>query len=671
MPSLGFARRSLRLCFLLVSVVVIAASSLLAQEFDGTSLTAPADLEKGWRVHAGDDPAFASPGFDDSQWPVFDARNDVRAIVTNQPSVVWYRLRVKVRPGQEGLALREVSLSSAFEIYANGRRILQNGSIAPFKPNTSDGLLLAPISSTDTTSGSVVIAARIHISRYEWSVPGPGLWYQNLTLGQYAALDNDNWLRVIGNNAITWLSKLAWLALGVVGIALFFAQRRQFEYLWMFLTAATGVLTLPLDLFRLFHNVSATWELARQPIQIGNIVFTLMMYFSLLRARVNWWIRGLVGVACAGMAFNLLGTANGSISMIASLAVAAPLFLIVCGLLPVLLLIHYRRGNREAGILLIAALVQSLWIYIGYGNAILSAIPATRDAALKFALDYVNYHVGPILIAWNSLTSLLYVLCLAIIIILRSTRVSRQQAMMESEMEAARQVQQIIVPEAIDTVAGFSVEAVYHPAQQVGGDFFQILPTTSGGMLVVVGDVAGKGLPAAMLVSVLVGVIRGVAAYTSDPAELLANLNERMTGRSGGAFSTALAAHISASGQVSIANAGHPSPYLDGAEVELQGALPLGVESGGRYEAIGFRLMPGSRLTFLSDGIVEAQNDKGELFGFDRSRELSRRSAAQIAEAARQFGQSDDITVVSVQRAAASESAEARLPNMTVAPATS
>jgi serine phosphatase RsbU (regulator of sigma subunit) len=242
--------------------------------------------------------------------------------------------------------------------------------------------------------------------------------------------------------------------------------------------------------------------------------------------------------------------------------------------------------------------------------------------------------------------------------------------MMESELEAARQVQQIIVPEEIGTVAGFSVEAAYQPAQQVGGDFFQILPTSSGGMLVVVGDVAGKGLPAAMLVSVLVGAIRGIAAYTSDPAELLANLNERMTGRSGGAFSTALAAHISASGQVSIANTGHLSPYLDGAEIELPGALPLGVQSGARYDSVEFRLRPGSRVTFLSDGIVEAQNAQGELFGFERSRELSRRPAAQIAEAARQFGQSDDITVVSVERAAAAEAAEVRLPKMTVAPAT-
>jgi len=169
-------------------------------------------------------------------------------------------------------------------------------------------------------------------------------------------------------------------------------------------------------------------------------------------------------------------------------------------------------------------------------------------------------------------------------------------------------------------------------------------------LLLVVGDVAGKGLPAAMLVSVLVGAIRGVAEFTCDPAELLANLNDRLVGRAGASFSTALVAHISALGAVSIANAGHLSPYLDGREIELQGALPLGVKSGVFYDTTHFHLPQGSRLTFYSDGVVEAQNAAGELFGFERGRAISTNPAAVIVEAAKEFGQSDDITVVAITR---------------------
>jgi serine phosphatase RsbU (regulator of sigma subunit) len=250
----------------------------------------------------------------------------------------------------------------------------------------------------------------------------------------------------------------------------------------------------------------------------------------------------------------------------------------------------------------------------------------------------------------SDLSACLFALSLAVIMVLRSTRISRQQALLEGELAAAREVQQVILPEQIETIPGFQIESVYQPAQQVGGDFFQILPGPEGSLLVVIGDVAGKGLPAAMLVSVLVGAVRGATEYTSDPAELLENLNERLVGRTSGGFSTALVARIAANGQVAIANAGHLPPYLDGREVELPGALPLGIKPDVDYETIHFSLPADSRLTFYSDGIVEAQNARGELFGFERGRELSTQPVAVILEAAKEFGQQDDMTVIAVTR---------------------
>jgi serine phosphatase RsbU (regulator of sigma subunit) len=156
-----------------------------------------------------------------------------------------------------------------------------------------------------------------------------------------------------------------------------------------------------------------------------------------------------------------------------------------------------------------------------------------------------------------------------------------------------------------------------------------------------------------MLVSLLVGAIRTAAEDTSNPDLLLRRLNERLIGRSRGGFSTALAAYIAADGTVIIANAGHLSPYLDGTEIDLPGALPLGIVSGAVYETTQFQLAIGSRLTFYSDGVIEAQNGKGELFGFDRGREISTQPAVEIADTAKRFGQSDDITVVAITRTAA------------------
>jgi len=243
----------------------------------------------------------------------------------------------------------------------------------------------------------------------------------------------------------------------------------------------------------------------------------------------------------------------------------------------------------------------------------------------------------------------------------RHIRAQAEKAQLEAEMAAAREVQQVMLPEdAPESFPGYSVESVYRPALQLGGDFFQIFPAGDNGFLLVLGDVAGKGLAAAMHVSMLVGVIRTVGLETIDPAIILAKLHERLIGRTSG-ISTALAAHVSAFGSVTIANAGHLSPYLDGQELELPGALPLGISEGGIYKSVHFELAAGSRLTFYSDGVVEAQNKAGELFGFDRVRAISTETADAIVEKAVQFGQADDITVVTIKRLANSESSSVRL----------
>lgn len=232
----------------------------------------------------------------------------------------------------------------------------------------------------------------------------------------------------------------------------------------------------------------------------------------------------------------------------------------------------------------------------------------------------------------------------------RYVKTRTEKALLDSEMVAARQVQQVILPNPNQSFPGFRVESVYKPAREVGGDFFQIMPVENGGLLFIIGDVAGKGLPAAMLVSLLIGSIRATGEDTHDPVVLLGKLHDRILGRTSDGFATALAAFIAHDGVVTLSNAGHLSPYLDGQEIELPGALPLGIKGGGGYEAIKIQLPPGSRLTFLSDGVVEAQNEKGELFGFDRAKAISRQPAATIADAAVQLGQTDDITVVTIQR---------------------
>jgi hypothetical protein len=641
------------LTFILVSVAALPAS---AQSFDASNLRQPANLDMMWRVQAGDNPAFARPDFDDSHWPLFDPHDSILKLYPQRPEVVWYRLHVKVSPGDAGLALSEQSIARAFEVYVNGERLMASGQIAPFRPYTYNARLVTRIPDRTIATGALVIAMRVHISPSEWTGQAPGYFAENMAIGQESTLNQENWLAIVGENGFKWLDQSLVIGLGLVALVLYAAQRHQSEYLWIAALGATQLATMPVPLIELFHNLPTIWDQLTDLCRIVTPYIWVSLYFAFVHRRVTWVWKVIL------IASGLLNALGGmqqylTLPLIFQFFINMPFIVLLSVVVPIVLAVHWWKGNREAGILLIPVLLFSLYIYLEVGFEILYQFPARRDMALRVLNMIDRFPAGPFAISLDHVSSILSTFSLVIIMLLRSAKMSHRQAQLESEMAAAQQVQQLLVPEKIEAVAGFRVESIYQPAQEVGGDFFQILPVAKGGLLVVVGDVAGKGLPAAMLVSVLVGAIRGVAEFTSDPAELLANLNDRLVGRAGGGFTTALAAHVASNGSVTAANAGHLSPYLNGIEIELPGALPLGVAAGARYQTTNFLLKPGERLTFYSDGVVEAQNGQGELFGFERARAVSTKPAAAIVEAARKFGQQDDITVVTIERAAAVASA--------------
>jgi serine phosphatase RsbU (regulator of sigma subunit) len=184
---------------------------------------------------------------------------------------------------------------------------------------------------------------------------------------------------------------------------------------------------------------------------------------------------------------------------------------------------------------------------------------------------------------------------------------------------------------------------------------------------VAIGDVSGKGLKAAMIVSLIVGTLRTVAVYTQKPAEILAELNTRLHGRFANGFVTCVVLRIPLDGPIVIANAGHIAPYLDGRECELDGSLPLGIVLEMKYEESTLALAAGDTLTLLTDGVPEAQNARKEFFGFDRLAGLLAKhpSAAQVVEAACSFGQEDDLTVLTLTRLGESAPAHASTLNLT------
>ena len=151
-----------------------------------------------------------------------------------------------------------------------------------------------------------------------------------------------------------------------------------------------------------------------------------------------------------------------------------------------------------------------------------------------------------------------------------------------------------------------------------------------------------------MNVSMLMGALRRTPERS--PAKILESLNRVLTGSE--SFTTCQAAWFGANGELVLANAGHLPPYLNSQEITLPGGLPLGVLADVPYEEVRLYLHPGDRILLMSDGVVEARQPSGELFGFDRVHNLTGQSAFYIADAAKAFGQEDDITVLTIQRLA-------------------
>jgi hypothetical protein len=293
----------------------------------------------------------------------------------------------------------------------------------------------------------------------------------------------------------------------------------------------------------------------------------------------------------------------------------------------------------------------------------LALFPVVLFGAGRFTLDFASIGINLIwfpfglqISLWN-LANLLLPLVLGLLLLRRLHFSLQRQKRLALDVKQAQEVQQVILPTARMTLPGLEIESEYRPALEVGGDFFQIIPhPTDGSLLIVAGDVAGKGLRSGMLVALLVGAIRSTVDWSDNPEVVLQALNQRLFGRSD-AQATCLALRIGADGAVTLANAGHLPPYLNGAPVAMEGALPLGMVSGTVFSRLNFKLAEGDRLLLLSDGIAEAKDADGHLFGFERVEQLlqTRPSAAELATAAQRFGQNDDISVIAVKRTAAME----------------
>ncbi len=253
---------------------------------------------------------------------------------------------------------------------------------------------------------------------------------------------------------------------------------------------------------------------------------------------------------------------------------------------------------------------------------------------------------------------------------LEQERIERER--IEQELEVARRIQRASLPGEVPELEGWEISPYYKPAREVGGDFYDFFELPNGRLGIVVGDATGKGVPAALVMANARSMLRAVAQAFNSPGEVLRRVNEALvTDVPPNMFVTCFYAILEPeSASLSYANAGHDLPCLhrtSGEAEELRATgMPLGLMPGMGYEEKETILKSGEAALFYSDGLVEAHNPKGEMFGFPRLQSLvskygeERSLGDSLLEVLHSFtggegwAQEDDITLVTLRRAAES-----------------
>ncbi|RPI25408.1 MAG: hypothetical protein EHM57_01570 [Actinobacteria bacterium] len=249
----------------------------------------------------------------------------------------------------------------------------------------------------------------------------------------------------------------------------------------------------------------------------------------------------------------------------------------------------------------------------------------------------------------------------------RQEQNAMERQRLAGEMEAARRIQVELLPKELPRLDGWTVDAFYRPAREVGGDFYDFMPLRDGRIAIVVGDVTGKGIPAAMVMTTCRTLLRGATGdEEGSPGRVLAQVNDLLrTSIPAGMFVTCLFGILEPdNGTFLFANAGHDLPYLKrGAEaIEVRATgMPLGLLPDMRYDEAEITLRSGETLLLSTDGLVEVHAPGGDMLGFPRFGRMVAAAPDELAlipallEAQRDFTgldweQEDDITMLMFHR---------------------
>jgi hypothetical protein len=652
-----------------------SSSSLPAASPSGTPVLVIKGIGKGvvpidgsWQFHEGDDPAWAQQNFNDSGWESIEV--DSPWGMQNHPAYVgfgWYRRHLEIQPtagATHDYKLLIPHAEDAYEVYWNGVRMGVYGRMPP-QPNW----YYAEFPRTFPLRGSAYGTLAIRV----WKAPLEA-FSASETGGLYAPpLVGDADTISLHEEALTWnyvredLFDYSLILLRAfvtaLCVMLWWRNRREQLFLWVAVMTATPVL---LEILQRLFLIPFSYGLARclnQPLYVLYHVSLWFLLISLLRLNEN---RRLVSIAkrlalmalVAGVLDGVLaffwGTATVWMQWADGLLIG---FILLVEVFPFVLIFKGLQQKLELSRWVVALSALALQMIDTVADMSALGQRFTHWTLFSDLIDTPLFTIQGTAFRAEKVTSIALFTSIIYAVYRFAIEQQTRQNALEQEMQSAREIQQVLIPETLPSLPGYAVTSAYQPALEVGGDFFQILSNPDGSTTVAMGDVSGKGLKAAMNVSMIVGVLRALADSSSSPREILEALNRCLYGRMQGGFTTGLILRLDPDGTVTLANAGHLPPFLNQQEIELEGSLPLGLVNVAIYDEKVLHLAPGDQLNLYTDGLLEARNSAGELFGFDRLYLLlaGRPTAQQATEAAVKFGQDDDITVLTVTRLAAGE----------------
>ena len=487
-------------------------------------------IDGEWQFHLGDDLGWAAPGYDDSQWE--HITTDKTWGAQSHPSYTgfaWYRRHLNVHASplpNFKLAILMPPVEDAYELFWNGVRIGHQGNPPPHavwyleqrqsfalpvpKEGVADGVLAIRVWEAKLVSYSPETTGGLTAPPF---LGNPASIGDRVGAQDFTAVRKSFYRRIIN---------IIFALMGVVALLTWTRNRHNWLFLWFGLWSLAHGVTFLTRLPTIYSFVP--YPILHCAVEIGYSVVdcTLMLILLYLfhlqdDSRLRRWtwltIAFNLGAATMNGLLALLWADAGLVAQWADALTAA--VGVITRMWVVVLVYHGIKRKLEPEVKLVAV--------VCFFHYVFSLLRIETFQGIRFT----HWKVGP----WFDLTGFqfagtrvntreifdtLLLLVLTHALVRYAVRDHEKQTEIENELKSAREVQRVMIPEAIPKVPGYAIQAAYHPAREVGGDFFQIISLDSGSTLIILGDVSGKGLKAAMNVALIIGAFRTLTEFESE-----------------------------------------------------------------------------------------------------------------------------------------------------------